>query len=93
MARELAQKGKVRILAESDYYPSSAIVSCECVDVEVREKVTKALIDFQPNGAHSGGLYNWDKTEMPNGFIEAHDSDYNQLREWSYKLGLLKESP
>jgi len=37
-------------------------------------------------------LYNWDKTEMPNGFQEAQDADYAELRLWSKKLGLL-DSP
>ena len=56
---------------------------------EVVEKVKRALLGFDPVGRDAEGLYHWERTEMVNGFVEAHDSDYASLREWSIRLGLL----
>lgn len=89
LGRELAKAGIIRIFHTSKFYPSSGIVANKQVSPEIRDKVKKALLDFEPKGRHAQGLYNWDKTEMPNGFIEAQDGDYAELREWSQKLGLL----
>ncbi|MCP3943737.1 MAG: phosphate/phosphite/phosphonate ABC transporter substrate-binding protein [Desulfobacteraceae bacterium] len=89
MGRNLAQKGLVKILNTSKYYPSSSIVANRNVLNEVITKVKKALIDFQPQGRDSEGLYHWSKTEMPNGFIEARDKDYQELRKWNVKFGYL----
>ncbi len=92
MAKEMASKGLLRILYTSDYYPSSGIAVNKSVPDEVVLKIKHALLAFDPKGRHKEGLYNWDKTEMPNGFIEAKIQDYDQLREWSIKLGILKPS-
>ncbi len=89
LGRELAREGIVKILYTSRYYPSSGIAANKNVPADIIEKVKKALINFDPKGRHAKGLYEWDKTEMPNGFQEAHDADYAELREWSKKLGLL----
>lgn len=89
LGRELAEAGLVRILATSRYFPSSGVAAAGNVPPVVIDRVKKALLDFQPNGADKAGLYNWTKTEMPNGFTDSNDSDYADLREWSKKLGLL----
>lgn len=89
LGQELASAGLIKILHTSKYYPSSGIAANQNVPADIVEKVQTALINFKPNGKHAQGLYNWDKTEMPNGFQEAQDADYNDLREWSKKLGLL----
>ncbi len=73
MGGELAKKGLVRILHTSRYYPSSGIAANKDVQKEVLAKVKQALIDFQPKGHDADGLYNWNKTEMPYGFVEAAD--------------------
>ena len=91
MGRELAKAGIVRIIHTSDYYPSSGIVANKDVPAEVLRKVKKALLDFDPKGKDAPGLYHWDKTEMPNGFIEAHDKDYAQLQDWARNFGLLDD--
>ena len=90
LGKELAREGFVRILFASSYYPSSGIVAGKNFDSVKFEKIKKALIEFEPGGAHAQGLYHWDKTAMPNGFVEAKDEDYQELREWSRKLGLLE---
>jgi hypothetical protein len=37
------------------------------------------------------GLYNWDKTEMPKGFVKASASDYKTIREAMLELNLLEK--
>jgi len=86
---ELAEAGIIKILFTSRYYPSSGIAANHDVPAEIIEKVKKALIDFAPLGRQADRLYGWDKTEMPNGFVEADDEDYTELRDWSKKLGLI----
>ena len=88
MAEHLARTNQVRILFRSAYYPSSGIVASKSVPQAIRNKVKQALLDFRPTGEHSAGLYNWDRTEMPRGFVEARDTDYTLLREWMNKLDI-----
>ncbi len=90
LGRELAAAGIIRIFYTSKYYPSSGIAANKDVPPEIIVKVKKALLDFDPTGKHAEGLYNWDKTEMPNGFKEAKDGDYDELRIWAVKLGLIE---
>ncbi len=92
MGKEFANEGLIRIIYTSKYYPSSGIVANKDVSPEILAKVTQALLDFQPQGRDSAGLYQWGKTEMPNGFIRAQDEDYAELRKWSQKFELLDES-
>ena len=86
---ELAKAGIVKILFTSQFYPSSGIAANKNVPSDMLSKVKQALLDFKPNGQHASGLHNWGQTEMPNGFVAAHDQDYAELREWSIKLSLL----
>ena len=90
MAREMASQGLVRILHISPYYPSSGIAANKNIKPEILAKVQQALLKFDPKGKHKQSLYNWHKTEMPNGFVKANIQDYAELRKWSIKLGLLK---
>ena len=91
MASTMAQQGLIKILFKSEYYPSSGIVASQQVPVDVRNKVTQALLNFEPEGKHQALLYNWHKTEMPKGFVASSDKDYKDLRDWANKLGLLEE--
>ncbi len=93
MGKELAKAGQVRILDTSRYYPSSGIAANKHVSPEIIAKIKKALLDFQPRGRDAGGLYHWDKTEMANGFTEARQADYDELRQWVRKFGLLGPNP
>ena len=90
MAFDLEEQGLVRIFYKSEYYPSSGVAVNKDVANDVVEKVKQAMIDFEPKGRHKENLYNWDRTEMPNGFVEALPGDYKKLREWSIKLGFIK---
>ena len=89
MAKSMQKQGLVRILHESSYYPSSGIAVNADVPAEVIARVKQALLDFDPAGKHKMDLYNWHKTEMPNGFANADDEDYNNLRKWLLKLDLI----
>ena len=93
MAQRMADSGIVRIIHTSKFYPSSGIAANKDVPPEVIEKVKQALLDFKPRGKDAEGLYNWDRTEMPNGFTEASNEDYAELREWSIRFGLIDETP
>ena len=89
LARKLASQGAVKVIHRSAYYPSSGIVAGKSVPEEVVEKVKRALLDFEPEGKHRQGLYHWDRTEMPKGFNNSGENDYEELRLWLDKLGLL----
>jgi len=93
LARELAKKGLVRILATSPCFPSSTISVSPQVDPQVIEKVTQALLAFDPLGKDKEGLYHWDLSEMPAGFTTATDEDYAEARHWALQLGLLESGP
>lgn len=89
MAKDLAQKGLVRILRVSAYYPSSGIAASATLPAEVLEKVRAALLAFEPEGQHQSMLYNWHKTEMPKGFVAARHGDYDKLRDWMIEFNML----
>ena len=90
LAKELADEGILRIIHMSSYYPSSGVAANKNVPNVVLKRVKQACIDFQPKGRDAEGLYNWDKTEMPNGFKEARDSDYTVMRKYALKFKLLQ---
>jgi len=92
LAKKLAAQGQLRIMYTSAYYPSSGIVADNSVPADVISRLKQALLDFDPQTKHSQGLYHWDRTEMPKGFIDAQASDYVELRQWSIRLGFLKEN-
>jgi phosphonate transport system substrate-binding protein len=89
LGQEFDKDGTIRVFYTSEYYPSSGISANKQVSPEIIDKVEKALLDFEPRGRHAQGLYNWDKTEMPNGFTKAVDRDYVELRKWMKKFDLL----
>lgn len=91
MANNLSRQGLLKILYTSKYYPSSGIAANKDVQPEIIEKVKKALLDFQPTGRDAEGLYSWGKTEMPNGFVESLDANYDELRYWARKFDYLTE--
>jgi len=92
MALALSKKNQVRIIHTSRYYPSSGIAANANVDKKILNNILNALIEFDPIDKHKSNLYNWQKTEMPKGFETAKSSDYEELREWSIKLGMLTPS-
>ncbi|OLN32949.1 phosphate/phosphite/phosphonate ABC transporter substrate-binding protein [Desulfosporosinus metallidurans] len=88
LGRELANKGLVRILAESEEFPSSTISVSPSLPTEVVKKVQEALLKFAPEGKDKGMLYHWDQTEMPLGFVSTDDKDFEKARIWAVRLGL-----
>jgi len=92
LAEEFASKRLLHVLYASPYYPSSGIAANQDITKEVLEKITKALIAFEPEGKHKELLYHWDKTEMPKGFVLANSNDYTELRKWMIRFNLLTEA-
>ena len=92
MAEHLAGTEVLRILFTSDYYPSSGIAVNRSIPAEIRERVTRALLDFQPMGRDAKDLYRWERTEMPNGFVAASHDDYAPLLRWTQQFGLLESA-
>lgn len=90
LAAELARRGLVRILAFSEPYPSSGIIASPDVPSDVVESVRQALLRLDPLGADSSALYDWQRTEMPLGFVAANDDEYEALRQIAETVGLLR---
>jgi phosphonate transport system substrate-binding protein len=86
LAESLAAKGLVKILLVSEYFPSSGIAANKGLPGDVLANVTRAILDFRPNGRDAENLYHWQRTEMPNGFQKASLGDYSILRRWLKKL-------
>ena len=91
MGRELADKGFIRIIYTSRFFPSSCIAANRSVPPAIIERVTRALLDFDPKDRHADGLYHWERTEMPGGYSEAGDEDYEELCRWSLRFILLEQ--
>lgn len=89
MAFELERAGSARVIDVSPEYPSSGIIASKDVAADVLKRVRSALLRFEPEGRHGAALYNWDRTEMPKGFVAASASDYDELRDGASKLGLI----
>lgn len=90
LARDLAQRGLVRILALSEPYPASGIIVGPNVPAQTAEILQQALLTLDPTGADAATLYHWERSEMPRGFVEAHDTDYEDLRRIARTIGLLE---
>jgi len=90
LAEKLVDQGLLKIIHRSSDYPSSGIVVNKTVPAKVAAKVKQALLDFEPEGKDSEGLYHWEFTEMPKGFVAASENDYKNLHQWMVRLGFLK---
>lgn len=90
LAKEYANEGLLRILHMSRFYPSSGVGANRNVPKDMVERIKRAFVDFQPKGRDARGLYHWDKTEMVNGFVEAKDEDYSELRKYALQHGFLQ---
>lgn len=89
LGRELANKGLVRILDESEDFPSSTISVSPRLPEDVVAKIQEALFAFDPTGQDKADLYHWEQTEMPLGFQTADDQVFSGVRAWAERLGLL----
>jgi len=90
LAVSLIKSGELEALEISGLYPSSGIAANINMPKKMLEKIIPALINFQPSGRDRDGLYDWQQTEMPNGFGPALATDYDALRNWLYQFGMLK---
>lgn len=88
LGRALAEKGLVKIITFSGLYPRSGISVASNVPVEVAEAVKKALLKFEPKGKDSEGLYNWQISEMPGGFVDTTAAECLLLKQRADKLGI-----
>ena len=88
LADKLAASGQLRVIFDSDAYPSSGIAAAPGVPQEVQRRLQQALLDFDPRQA-GDTLYHWQNTEMAGGFTAAGPSDYRELRAWMIRFGLL----
>lgn len=90
LALDLARRGLVRILALSNPYPASGVVAGPHVPQQTVDLVRQALLQLAPEGADASALYQWQRTEMPLGFVPAKDDEYDELRQMVHTIGLLK---
>ena len=89
LAQKLFKEGLVKIIFKSSWYPSSGVVASSIVEKDVVNKVKDALLKFDPVGKDKKGLHNWKNTEMPLGFTAASSDDYDGLKDFALKLGML----
>lgn len=92
LAKDLVRKRMIKILYTSEFFPSSGIAANKNVPPEVISGVKQALLDFQPKDRDRAKLYHWERTEMPNGFVEAKPGDYKLLADWAEKFRILKDN-
>ncbi len=90
LARELAQRGLVRVLAYSGFYPASGIIAGPDVPEKTVALIQQALLTLDPAGRDAAALYQWERSEMPLGFVLASDEDYETLRHVARTVGLLE---
>ncbi len=91
LAKRLESDEKVRILKRSELFPSSLIAYNSAVDKTIVREVKTALLAFDPMGEHKNELVDWDKTEMPLGFTERNELEFNKVKILAEKYGLLKK--
>lgn len=90
LGRDLARQSLVRIVAESDPFPSSTISAGPDVPEEVVAAVRKALLDFDPTGRDAPALYHWEHSEMPLGFVPVDADALARVEKLAEDVGLLK---
>ena len=88
---ELARQGLLRIVAQSDPFPSSTISASPAVPDNVLKTVTKALLDFAPTGRDAAGLYHLEQSEMPLGFLPVDVEALARVERLAEEVGLLKQ--
>jgi phosphonate transport system substrate-binding protein len=90
LAKGLEAEGKIKIIAFSEPYPSSLIAYNGAMDRAIVEKVKAALLAFEPTGKHSHILFDWERTEMPLGFVAVDEAEIEKIAELADRYGLLK---
>ena len=90
LAHRLEAEGKIRILAVSDPSPSSLLCYSKGIDPVILASVKTALLAFDPTGKDAFRLVDWDRSEMPHGFVEIDEAKLAQIRQMVRRYGLLK---
>jgi phosphonate transport system substrate-binding protein len=91
LSNQLLLEGKIEIIKISESYPSSVIAYHSTVDPKIINAVKKALLAFEPMGKHKNILVDWDKTEMPMGFIEISELELDRVTAIAREYGSFKE--
>jgi phosphonate transport system substrate-binding protein len=91
LAKRLESEGKIRIIKRSEPFPSSLIAYNSAVDKLMVKEVKAALLAFDPMGKHKEMLVDWDKTEMPLGFTEINELEFNKVKILAEKYGLMEK--
>lgn len=92
LAHKLVAEGKVKIIGFSEPYPSSLIAYNADLDSNTVLDIKFALLAFEPKGSHMDMLYDWDKTEMPLGFMVIREFEIDKVTALAKKYGLIKNS-
>jgi phosphonate transport system substrate-binding protein len=90
LAKRLEAEGLIKIIGLSEPYPSSLIAYNSAVSRTTVEKVKSALLAFEPAGKHKHILYDWNKTEMPLGFVAVDEAEIDKIAELAERYGLLR---
>lgn len=90
LAISLSNQGLLRVIAWSEFYPSSGIIVGPYVPEDIVADVREALLAFNPNNPIGVELYHWERTEMPGGFSLSDDNTYAGLRHWAELYGLIE---
>ncbi|OGQ97897.1 MAG: hypothetical protein A2505_05195 [Deltaproteobacteria bacterium RIFOXYD12_FULL_55_16] len=93
LADRLNREGQIKILATSKPYPSSLICYAKGVDPATLTAVKKALLEMDPTGAHRNLLVNWDRTEMPSGFVAYQTNSLRDIEKLAGRYLNLPSSP
>ncbi len=91
LAKRLESEGKIRIIKISEPFPSSLIAYNSAVDKFTVKQVKAALLAFDPMGKDKKMLVDWDNTEMPLGFTEIYELEFNKVKILAEKHGLMEK--
>jgi len=89
LAKRLESEGKINIIKISEPFPNSLIAYNSAVDKLMVKEVKAALLAFDPTGKHKNILVDWDKTEMPMGFTEINELEFDKVKILAEKYGLM----
>ncbi|MFA5845038.1 MAG: phosphate/phosphite/phosphonate ABC transporter substrate-binding protein [Coriobacteriia bacterium] len=89
LAGDLAKEGLLRIVAFSGEYPTSGLAVRAGFPTATAEAIQRALVAFRPAGRDRAGLYHWERTEMPRGFVAAGPRDYDVVETALRRLDML----
>ncbi len=93
LAAAMQGSGALRILATSPAYPSTTVAAFRNVPPEALRKVTRALVGYRPAGREADRLRLRDAAETALGFEAARPGDYEAIRTWASRFGMIDPQP